>query len=74
MSNLDAIWLKYPIITYYYGQSLTNYALSIRSYWIKHKAVNVYRVINVTGNTPQWKNYDDNKSDLQTYEKMASNK
>lgn len=74
MNNLDAISLKYPIITYYYGQSLTSYASSIRSYWIKHKAVNVYRVINVTANTPQWKNYDDNTIDLQTYEKMASNK
>jgi len=74
MRHLDAISLKYPIITYYYAQSLTNYASSIKSYWIKQKAVNVYRVTNVTGNTPQWKNYDDNKSDLQTDEKMASNK
>jgi len=74
MRHLDAISLKYPIITYYYAQSLTNYASSIKSYWIKQKAVNVYRVMNVTGNTPQWKSYDDNKSDLQTHEKMASNK
>lgn len=72
MKKLDANLSKYPIITYYYAVSLTSYASRMRSYWIKQKPVNVYRVMNVTGKAPQWRSYDYDKSSQQKNEKMAS--
>lgn len=58
MSKLEKNLSKYPTITYYYGVSWTSYASRMRSYWIKQKPVDVYRVTSVTGIAPQWKSYD----------------